>query len=111
LDNIGKTAKILATKKGAIPDLRTKYIHEVARYKEAEKAREQMKKINDLECELAWSRVKEREDQLEKDMSELAKLQKKLPKIQQNLEKAQVGRMFLSPIMTLKLKSVFFCPG
>ncbi|KAJ2932349.1 hypothetical protein H1R20_g4748, partial [Candolleomyces eurysporus] len=89
LDNIRKTAKILATKKEAIPDLKTKYNRELARYKEAEKAREQKKKIDDLKRELAWSHVKEKEDQLEKDMKELAKLQNRLPKIQQNLEKAQ----------------------
>ncbi|KAJ2914708.1 hypothetical protein MD484_g5713, partial [Candolleomyces efflorescens] len=89
LDNTGKTGKILATKKEAIPDLRAKYQREVARYREAEKAREQKKKIDELKCELAWSHVKEKEDQLEKDLGVLAKLEKKLPKIQQNLEQAQ----------------------
>ncbi|KAF5318235.1 hypothetical protein D9611_014749 [Ephemerocybe angulata] len=60
LENIRKTAKVLVNKKEAIPDLRRAFNEALRRFKEAEKAREQKKKVDDLKKEKAWAHVNEK---------------------------------------------------
>ncbi|TEB23008.1 P-loop containing nucleoside triphosphate hydrolase protein [Coprinellus micaceus] len=85
LDNIRKTSKVLQTKKEAIPDLRRHYNEVVTRFKEAEKAVAQKKKVDDLKKELAWAHVKTKEDELKKAHADLAAKKKNIPKVEEKI--------------------------
>ena len=91
LENITQTAKVLAQKKEALPDLRTRFAEASARYQEAAKAREQKQKLDDLKKELAWSHVKKKEDEMTSKIGEVAKASRRLPKIEESIKDAQVG--------------------
>jgi len=82
---------LLAVKKEALPDLKAKFDEATARFKEAEKAREQKKRADDLKKELAWSHVAAKEEEMSSKMEEAAKLARRLPKIEENLKDAEVG--------------------
>ncbi|TFK33017.1 P-loop containing nucleoside triphosphate hydrolase protein [Crucibulum laeve] len=87
LENITQTAKVLAQKKEALPDLKVAYRESAVRYDEAQKAREQKKKVDDLKKELAWAHVKTKEMEMEKKFEEVARATRRLPKIEENLAK------------------------
>ena len=57
MENISQTAKVLQRKQEVIPDLQEAYNEAYARFEEAEKAREQRHKADELKKELAWSHV------------------------------------------------------
>lgn len=61
MENISQTQRILKTKTEALPDLIQAYNDAVARYNEAEKAREMKKRVNELTAELAWAHVAAKE--------------------------------------------------
>ena len=60
-ENIEKTDKILQQKKEVIPDLDRAFRDASNRYKEAEKARAQADKAEELKKELAWAHVAAKE--------------------------------------------------
>lgn len=82
---------MLSVKKEALPDLRERYLEVKARYDEADKAREQKKKVADLKKELAWSHVAAKQAELERKVEDAAKLSRRLPKIEESIQKAQVS--------------------
>lgn len=90
LENITQTAKVLAQKKEALPDLRAAFNETTARYQEAAKAREQKTKADELKKELAWAHVKGKEIEMEKKIGEAAKAARRLPRVQEAADKAEV---------------------
>ncbi|KAF8727723.1 hypothetical protein AX14_007074 [Amanita brunnescens Koide BX004] len=91
LENISQTSKILASKREALPDLRSALREAIARYEEAAKAREQKKRVDELKKELAWSLVKTKEVELNEKLDDLAKANRKIPKIENQLADARVA--------------------
>lgn len=90
IENVDHTAKILNQKKDVIPDLRNAYNEAVSRYREAEKARDQKAKVDELKKELAWAFVNTKERELAQACDEVARQERRLPKVQENLDSAQV---------------------
>ena len=101
MDNIRKTSKVLQTKKEAIPDLRRHYNEVVTRFKEAEKAVAQKKKVDDLKKELAWAHVKAKEDELKKAHADLAAKKKNIPKVEEKIAGSEVNPL---SVMTPELR-------
>ncbi|KAH8117573.1 P-loop containing nucleoside triphosphate hydrolase protein [Phellopilus nigrolimitatus] len=88
LENIGKTYKILETKKEVLPDLKKAVADATARYKGAKRAIETKAKAGELKQELAWSHVQGKEDEMKAKIEETAKTSRKIPKIQESLDGA-----------------------
>ena len=61
MENISQTAKVLKRKAEVIPDLEEAYHEAQARFEEAERAREQRHKADELKKELAWAHVATKE--------------------------------------------------
>ncbi|KAF6754824.1 P-loop containing nucleoside triphosphate hydrolase protein [Ephemerocybe angulata] len=97
LENIRKTAKVLVNKKEAIPDLRRAFNEALRRFKEAEKAREQKKKVDDLKKEKAWAHVNEKKEELEAKLADVQQKKLRIPKIQEKLDEAKVREPVPSP--------------
>jgi structural maintenance of chromosomes protein 6 len=93
MENIGMTAKVLDMKKQALPDLESAYARAQERFNEAEKAREQKHKADDLKKELAWAHVAEKEHEMEAGFREVAKFERQLPKYQDAITKAMVSQI------------------
>lgn len=93
LENVRSTSKILEQKKEAIPDLRAAAQEAKRRFDEAENARKQKAKQDDLKKEMAWAHVQNKQDELQQKELQVANLESKLPKITAEIEQAQ-ARMF-----------------
>ncbi|KAF7768000.1 hypothetical protein Agabi119p4_7243 [Agaricus bisporus var. burnettii] len=65
LENVRSTSKILEQKKEAIPDLRAAAQEAKRRFDEAENARKQKAKQDDLKKEMAWAHVQNKQDELQ----------------------------------------------
>lgn len=94
LENIQSTSKVLEQKKEAIPDLRVALQEAKRRFEEAENARKQKAKQDDLKKELAWAHVKTKENELLSKSSDVASLEGKLPKIQAEIDAEKVAHLF-----------------
>ncbi|KAF9564177.1 P-loop containing nucleoside triphosphate hydrolase protein [Agrocybe pediades] len=86
LSNITQTAKVLSVKKEALPDLRDRYLEVKARYEEAQRARDQKKKVDALKRELAWSHVAAKQAELEEKVEDAAKMARRIPKIEEGVQ-------------------------
>lgn len=102
--NVTQTQKLLAVKREALPDLKARLCEATARYNEAEKAREQKKRADDLKKELAWSHVATKQEEMSNKMEETAKLARRLPKIEEGVKQAEVSSYFF---LTFELNSMF----
>jgi chromosome segregation ATPase len=90
LENIRSTHKVLEQKKEAIPDLRVALQEAKRRFEEADYARKQKAKQDDLKKELAWAHVKSKQEEFEKKVEEVASLAAKLPRIEAEIEEVKV---------------------
>ncbi|KAJ3561666.1 hypothetical protein NP233_g10057 [Leucocoprinus birnbaumii] len=68
LENIRSTQKVLEQKKDAVPDLKAAVREAKQRYEEANKAREQKTRRDNIKKELAWAHVKTKEMEYKKKM-------------------------------------------
>ncbi|OJA17188.1 hypothetical protein AZE42_00230 [Rhizopogon vesiculosus] len=89
LDNINQTKKVLHQKKQVLPDLRATFKEASVRFEEASKAREQRFKVDELKKELAWAHVAAKQTELQKQVDEVAKAQRRLPKIEAEMQTAE----------------------
>lgn len=97
LENITQTAKVLAQKREAIPDLKTAFKEATVRFEEAAKAREQRHKADELKKELAWAHVATKQEELTKKIQDAAKLKtSRLPKLRKEVDDAQVRLSYQS---------------
>ncbi|KJA20562.1 hypothetical protein HYPSUDRAFT_142094 [Hypholoma sublateritium FD-334 SS-4] len=87
--NVNLTARVLASKKDAIPDLEDRVRETEARYAEASKARQQRKKADDLKKELAWSHVAFKKNEMEEAIQHTAKLTRRLVKIEESVQSSE----------------------
>ncbi|GBE83226.1 Structural maintenance of chromosomes protein [Sparassis crispa] len=88
LENISQTQKVLKRKSEVIPDLQDALEEATARFREANKAREQRHKADELKKELAWAHVQTKQDELQEKLEEAAKLSRRLPKIREQIAAA-----------------------
>jgi len=95
LENICSTRKVLDQKKEAIPDLKVALREAKQRFDEADKARKQKAKQDDLKKELAWAHVKSKQDELEKKENEVAIFRAKGPKIQAAIDTSRASFCFI----------------
>lgn len=91
MENINSTTKVLQQKRDALPDLKAAFNDAAMKFEEANKAREQKKKVDDLKRELAWSHVASKENELTAKVQESAKASRVLPKLQASIDKAKVA--------------------
>lgn len=91
--NINATGKLLAVKKEALPDLEARLREATARYEEADKARVQRERLDELKRESAWSLVADKKAELTKQIEEVAKCTSKLAKIDRDYQKAIVSHV------------------
>ena len=61
MENIAQTQKVLRNKAEVIPDLQEAFNDATARFKEADKAREQKHRADEFKKELAWAHVAAKE--------------------------------------------------
>jgi chromosome segregation ATPase len=73
-----------------VPDLKSALKDATTRFQEADKAREQKRKVDELKKELAWAHVKKKEQEMQKKFEEVAKAERRLPKIEENVAMAEV---------------------
>ncbi|GBE84843.1 Structural maintenance of chromosomes protein [Sparassis crispa] len=92
LENIRQTRKVLKRKSEAIPDLQDALEEATARFREANKAREQKHKADELKKELAWAHVQTKQNELQGKLEEAAKLSRRVTKIKEQI--ATANRMF-----------------
>lgn len=90
LENIQSTSRVLDQKKEAIPDLREGLKEAKRKFEEAENARKQKAKQDDIKKELAWAHVKFKEDEFTAKLKVVATLEAKLPKIQAEIDTGKV---------------------
>jgi chromosome segregation ATPase len=95
LENIRSTNKVLEQKREAIPDLRATAQEAKRRYDEADNARKQKAKQDDLKKEMAWAHVQSKQDELLQKEAQVANLESKLPKLTAEIEQAKVGRFLI----------------
>ncbi|TFK26865.1 P-loop containing nucleoside triphosphate hydrolase protein [Coprinopsis marcescibilis] len=92
LSNIQKTFQILAGKFSALPDLRAAYREAQRKLKEAEQAREQKRRVDELKKEMAWAHVAVKKAELEDKWKEKARLEEKtMPKYREGLRMAEIA--------------------
>ncbi|TFY54390.1 hypothetical protein EVJ58_g8895 [Rhodofomes roseus] len=89
LEAIQSMQKTVKRKSEGLPDLEEALEEATSRFEEAQKAREQRHKADDLKQELAWAHVASKEEELGKRMEEAARLARRLPRIQEDLRAAQ----------------------
>ncbi|KAL6302861.1 P-loop containing nucleoside triphosphate hydrolase protein [Sparassis latifolia] len=92
LENIRQTRKVLKCKSEAIPDLRDALEEASVRFREANKAREQKHKADELKKELAWAHVQTKQNELQGELDKAAKLSRRVTKIKEQI--ATANRMF-----------------
>ncbi|KAF8527504.1 P-loop containing nucleoside triphosphate hydrolase protein [Hysterangium stoloniferum] len=91
LENIGKTTRTLQLKREEIPDLEKAFREADARNKEATKAREKQTQLAEYKRELAWAHVKAKEDEMTKQLGDVAKARRRLPRIEQSIQEAEAA--------------------
>ncbi|KAJ7578553.1 P-loop containing nucleoside triphosphate hydrolase protein [Mycena floridula] len=91
LENVATTDSVLHQKAQALPDLQASARNAQSRYEEANKAREQKKKLIDLKRELAWAFVATKDAELEDKVREHERAKRGPVKVQQSLEAAQAA--------------------
>ncbi|KAH8072267.1 P-loop containing nucleoside triphosphate hydrolase protein [Cristinia sonorae] len=89
LENITQMQKVLVHKSEAIPDLVQALNEASARYEEADKARQQRHKADELKKELAWAYVVEKENEMRSQMETCEKQKRRLPKLEEEIAKAE----------------------
>ncbi|KZT64630.1 P-loop containing nucleoside triphosphate hydrolase protein [Daedalea quercina L-15889] len=89
LESIQSMQKTVKRKSEGLPDLEEALEEAMSRFQEAQKARQQRHKADDLKKELAWAHVASKEEELGQRMAEAARLSRRLPKIQEDLKAAQ----------------------
>ncbi|KAH7920482.1 P-loop containing nucleoside triphosphate hydrolase protein [Leucogyrophana mollusca] len=89
LENINQTKKVLHQKRQVIPDLEATFKEVSIRFNEANKAREQRFKADELKKELAWAHVAAKQEEMEAKLLDVAKLKRRLPKIQAEVNTAK----------------------
>ncbi|OSD07571.1 P-loop containing nucleoside triphosphate hydrolase protein [Trametes coccinea BRFM310] len=87
MENISQTAKVLKRKSEVIPDLEEALAEARARWEEAEKAREQKNKSDELKKELAWAH------ELEKQLTEVAHIRHRVERCEAQVAGAQADRI------------------
>ncbi|KAF9452921.1 P-loop containing nucleoside triphosphate hydrolase protein [Macrolepiota fuliginosa MF-IS2] len=107
LENIQSTDKVLDQKREAIPDLRVALQDAKRRFDEAENARKQKVKQDDLKKEMAWAHVKAKENELLERLTEVATHESKVPKIQAGIdaEKVNIPSSLIDAHLTRRFKA------
>ncbi|CDO70857.1 hypothetical protein BN946_scf184801.g50 [Trametes cinnabarina] len=93
MENISQTAKVLKRKAEVIPDLEDALEEARARWEEAEKAREQKNKSAELKRELAWAHVASKEEELTKQLNEVAHIRHRVQKCEAQIADAEAERL------------------
>ncbi|KAI0081596.1 P-loop containing nucleoside triphosphate hydrolase protein [Panus rudis PR-1116 ss-1] len=89
LENINQTQKVLLHKSEAIPDLEEAFAEAEARFKEAKKARDQKRRVDELKNELAWAHVNAKEREMTTKIEELERLKRRVTKVQEKVQEAE----------------------
>ncbi|KAJ7600936.1 P-loop containing nucleoside triphosphate hydrolase protein [Mycena floridula] len=90
-ENVTTTDSVLTQKGEALPDLLAAASEAKRRYEEANKAREQKKKLDDLKREKAWALVATKDAELEAKVREHERAKRGPVKVQESLEAAQTA--------------------
>ncbi|TFL02324.1 P-loop containing nucleoside triphosphate hydrolase protein [Pterulicium gracile] len=90
-NNIRQTSKVLQQKSELVPELQEKYQEVRGRFAEAEKAREQHKKVETLRKELAWAHVAVKKKEFEQRVSDMTKKEARIEKIEENVAAEDVS--------------------
>ncbi|CAK5284121.1 unnamed protein product [Mycena citricolor] len=89
--NISTTAKVLAQKKEALPDLEQALKEANARFEEADWARQQAQRVDELKKELAWAHVNVKEKEVEDKTVEVTRLGRGPAKAQEKIDEAEAN--------------------
>ncbi|KAI8978840.1 P-loop containing nucleoside triphosphate hydrolase protein [Trametes punicea] len=92
MENISQTAKVLKRKAEVIPDLEEAMAEARSRWQEAQKAVEQKNKVDELRKELAWAHVASKQDELTKQLTEVAHIKHRVEKCETQVKQAEADR-------------------
>lgn len=88
-ENVVHTSKIIEQKGAVLPDLRSSLNEAKQRLREAQKARDQKKRVDELKKELVWAHVNDKEAEMTDAINQVAELKTRQTQIQQKLQDAQ----------------------
>ncbi|KAH9851599.1 P-loop containing nucleoside triphosphate hydrolase protein [Lenzites betulinus] len=92
MENISQTHKVLKRKAEVIPDLEEALSEARARWEEAQKAVAQKTKVDDLRKELAWAHVASKQEELTKQLNEVAHIKHRVEKCEDQVRQAEASR-------------------
>lgn len=89
-ENVVHTSRIIEQKGAVLPDLRSSLSEAKQRLREAQKARDQKKRVDELKKELVWAHVNDKKAEMTDAINQVAELKARQTQIQQKLQEAQV---------------------
>ncbi|KAI0084778.1 P-loop containing nucleoside triphosphate hydrolase protein [Irpex rosettiformis] len=92
MENIVQTQKVLKNKSEILPDLEDALRDATQRFKEADKARQQKHKADELKKELAWAHVAAKQEEYMEKLGEVEKQKKRVKKVKSSLESAEIDQ-------------------
>ncbi|KAI0338901.1 P-loop containing nucleoside triphosphate hydrolase protein [Trametopsis cervina] len=90
MENIVQTQKVLKNKSEILPDLEESLREATQRFKEADKARQQKHKADELKKELAWAHVAAKQEEYKEKLGDVEKQKKRIKKVQSNVEEHEL---------------------
>ncbi|KAI0682435.1 P-loop containing nucleoside triphosphate hydrolase protein [Cytidiella melzeri] len=100
MENIVQTQKVLKSKSEVIPDLEDALRDATQRFKEADKARQQKHKADELKKELAWAHVAVKKEEYMGKLDEVEKEKKRVKKVLSSLEDAEIKQAEAEKVVT-----------
>ncbi|KAK0235306.1 P-loop containing nucleoside triphosphate hydrolase protein [Armillaria nabsnona] len=90
-ENVVHTSRIIEQKGAVLPDLRSSLSEAKQRLREAQKARDQKKRVDELKKELVWAHVNDKKAEMTDAINQVAELKARQTQIQQKLQDAQAN--------------------
>ncbi|KAK0186629.1 P-loop containing nucleoside triphosphate hydrolase protein [Armillaria mellea] len=88
-ENVVHTSRIIEQKGAVLPDLRSRLNEAKQRLREAQKARDQKRRVDELKKELVWAHVNDKKAEMTDAINQVAELKTRQTQIQQKLQDAQ----------------------
>ncbi|CCO33264.1 Structural maintenance of chromosomes protein 6 Short=SMC protein 6 [Rhizoctonia solani AG-1 IB] len=89
LESLKKTETILQSKQTVVPDLKRQFTEAQTKYREAQAAQQQSRRVEDLEKEMAWAHMKRKKIQMEALVTDHETAKKNVERAQSHIDNAK----------------------
>ncbi|CAE6468016.1 unnamed protein product [Rhizoctonia solani] len=89
LESLKKTETILQSKQTVVPDLKRQFTEAQSKYREAQAAQQQSRRVEDLDKEMAWAHMKRKKIQMEVLVTDHETAKKNVEKAQSHVDGAK----------------------